>query len=450
MFEHYFDHLVLLLQSQRPLLSGNILFVQWRAERSDFVRFNHGQLRQAGTVERHGADLRVIQGQRVALLQLALTGNTDDDAALIKDALRELLARIADAPEDPHLLVNTAASESLDSESSTLVEPHVLVEAVQQEAEGHDLVGAYMGGPMACGLWSSLGAKHYFERCQWSLDYSLYARSDATHQRRDKAVKATLSGDVFSRETVRASIQDSLLKLEVLYRTPKVLAPGSYRALLAPAALAELVEMMCWGGFSARSQLTGQSPLAKLRAGEVQLSGLMNLGEDLRQIPAPRFQADGFVRPIATELIRSGRAVDWFCSPRTGREFGIEPNGASNDEGPAALSMHGGSLLAADELSALGTGLAISNLWYLNFSDRSNARVTGMTRFASFWVEDGQWVAPIVPMRFDDSLFNLLGSELQALGVEPARLPNLSSYDWRSSSATLAPSALINAMRFTL
>ena len=43
-------------------------------------------------------------------------------------------------------------------------------------------------------------------------------------------------------------------------------------------------------------------------------------------------------------------------------------------------------------LSALDTGVYISNLWYLNYSDRLACRITGMTRFASFWIENGEVV----------------------------------------------------------
>ena len=31
----------------------------------------------------------------------------------------------------------------------------------------------------------------------------------------------------------------------------------------------------------------------------------------------------------------------------------------------------------------------VNNVWYLNYSDRSACRMTGMTRFATFWVEHG-------------------------------------------------------------
>ena len=75
-------------------------------------------------------------------------------------------------------------------------------------------------------------------------------------------------------------------------------------------------------------------------------------------------------------------------------------------------------------LAALGTGLYIGNLWYLNYSDRPAGRMTGMTRFATFWVEGGRIVAPVTPLRFDDTLYRMLGREphrLHALARAPAQ-----------------------------
>lgn len=457
-FEVDFERWVALLDSQSLLKLGGdrLLFVQWRAERSDFARFNQGRLRQAGTVIRSCADFRLIQGDRVALFQINLSGHPGEDATALAQALAVLSMQIDQAPSDPHLLINREPGRSRDTRDSgdlqcaDEIDVADVVRVVQQEAQGHDLVGAYMAGPIACGLWSSAGAHHYFERASWSLDYSIYARGDGNDDRRDKAVKATVAGTQWDRDAIRASIQSSLLKLEVLYKPPMNLAPGSYRALLAPAALAELVGMMSWGGFSARAELTGQSPLSRLRAKAARFNPMIELVEDLQRTPAPRFQADGFVRPLSTVLIRDGLAGEMFCSPRTAREFAISANGADAGEGPLALALRGGQLAASDELAALGDGIAISNLWYLNFSDRSHAAVTGMTRFATLWVEGGKWVAPITPMRFDDSLFNLLGSQLQALGEQAVWLPELASYDWRCAGGVLAPSALISAMRFTL
>ena len=104
----------------------------------------------------------------------------------------------------------------------------------------------------------------------------------------------------------------------------------------------------------------------------------------------------------------------------------------------------------ADALAALDTGILIGNLWYLNFSDRPACRVTGMTRFATFWVEHGRIVAPIDVMRFDDSMYRLLGDHLVALTRERELIVSSSSYRERSTESMRLPGAVVSNMAFTL
>jgi predicted Zn-dependent protease len=131
-------------------------------------------------------------------------------------------------------------------------------------------------------------------------------------------------------------------------------------------------------------------------------------------------------------------------------EFGLEANGADAGESFAALVMDGGDLPDADVLAALGTGVYVSNLWYLNHSDRNAARFTGMTRFATFWVEDGEIVAPLAVMRFDDSVYDLLGPRLERVGARVAMLPSMNTYGGRSTSSQRVPGVLLNGLSFTL
>jgi predicted Zn-dependent protease len=149
-------------------------------------------------------------------------------------------------------------------------------------------------------------------------------------------------------------------------------------------------------------------------------------------------------------LIDRGRFADWLVSPRTGREYGLASNAAAEHEAPESMCVEPGALSDADALARLGTGLAISNLWYLNFSDRPACRVTGMTRFACLWVEGGEAVAPVEAMRFDDSLYRVLGERLEALGDVPVALPSTDTYESRSTGGIETPSALVAALRFTL
>jgi predicted Zn-dependent protease len=65
-----------------------------------------------------------------------------------------------------------------------------------------------------------------------------------------------------------------------------------------------------------------------------------------------------------------------------------------------------------------------------------------MTRFATFWVERGTIVAPVDVLRFDDSVYRLLGSNLEALTREPELLLSPDSYRSRRLASATVPGAL--------
>jgi predicted Zn-dependent protease len=231
-------------------------------------------------------------------------------------------------------------------------------------------------------------------------------------------------------------------------RPQRRIDPGEYRAFLAPAALEELLELMAWGGFGLRDHRTRQSPLLPLADGERQLSPHLNLSEEHGRGLAPRFSDEGFLKPERVPLIRAGRFASCLADARSAKEYGAAVNAAA--EWPESLEMAAGTLASDQALAALDTGLYIGNLWYGNWSDRNSARVTGMTRFGSFWVEGGELQAPLAVMRFDDSLFRLFGERLEALTRERELRLSAETYDGRSSASTLLPGALVSAINLAL
>ena len=92
----------------------------------------------------------------------------------------------------------------------------------------------------------------------------------------------------------------------------------------------------------------------------------------------------------------------------------------------------------------------VNQLWYLNYSDVPACRITGMTRFATFWVEDGEIAAPLNVMRFDETVYRVLGENLLALTARRDFLPSRSTYGGRSTSSARLPGALVEGFRFTL
>ena len=114
------------------------------------------------------------------------------------------------------------------------------------------------------------------------------------------------------------------------------------------------------------------------------------------------------------------------------------------------MSMAPGDLPSSEALARVGTGVWIGNLWYLNWSDRAAGRMTGMTRFATFAVRDGEIAGPMSVMRFDDSLYRMLGAGLVGLGDRAQLLPDAGTYSRRSTASVRCPGALIEDFSFTL
>ncbi len=76
--------------------------------------------------------------------------------------------------------------------------------------------------------------------------------------------------------------------------------------------------------------------------------------------------------------------------------------------------------------------------------------MTGMTRFATFWVENGKIVAPVDVLRFDDTLYRMLGDNLEALTTERELMLESNTYGSRMLTSATLPGALVSEMTFTL
>jgi predicted Zn-dependent protease len=424
------------------LAAGERYTAWFEAEASDFVRMNRGKVRQAGRVRQQSVGVRLIRGARHAEHTLSLTGDAGADARAAAAALRGLRTALPELADDPHLLLPDSVTSTRSVRAQALPPPGEVVDKVLGLARGEDFVGFYACGPMVRGFANSEGQRNWHAVATFSLDWSLYHRAD-------KAVKSLYAGFAWSDAEIAARMASARDRLALVTRPARTIAPGSYRAWLAPSAMEEIASLLAWGGFSGRAQATKQSSLVRLAEGE-RLDPRVTIAERIADGVAPAFQSDGFTRPPSVPLVAQGRHAGALVAPRTAREFGLVANGANAWEMPEALAMEGGALPETDALAALDTGLAIGNLWYLNYSDRAACRMTGMTRFATFWVEGGRVVAPVDVMRFDDSVYRLLGGNLEALSAQPELLLATESYGSRRLASARLPGALVSAMTFTL
>jgi predicted Zn-dependent protease len=425
----------------RALRAAETLTLSFSGERSDFVRFNHAKVRQAGSVQQQSLRLRLIADDRQVSVSLTLAG-TSEDALLCEETLGELRAVLRDLPPDPHLLYATEVRSTQLRKNGRTPAPEQIVQEVTRAAAGLDLVGIYACGTLYRGFANSLGQRNWHEVDNFNFEWSLYHRAD-------KATKAGYAGFDWDSAEFDARMRLATEQLELLRQPARTLPAGTYRVFLAPRALEEVIGLLHWGGFSAKARATKRSPLLRMEQG-TQLNAAVSLAENTADGVAPAFQGDGYLKPDCVALIDRGRLADPLISPRTAREYALATNGANGGESPESLDMAAGDLATQDVLDALDTGIYVNNLWYLNYSDRPAARITGMTRFATFWVENGKIVAPLNVMRFDDSLYRMLGENLLGLTREREMLLDASTYDERSTSSSRLPGALVEDLRLTL
>lgn len=427
-------------ESARLLNHGERFLLWFDGETSDFVRFNANRVRQAGQVRQARATLTLVHDDRQAGARIDLSGTVERDRERLASAVTLLRDQLSLLPPDPFLNFSTRPVNTERVDTAGLPDVRDAAACISRAFHGTDLTGIWASGETCVGFANSLGQQNWHSISSFNFDWSVHQGG--------QSVKRRIAGHAFEPDALAAQAEDARKTLALLSRSPRRLTPATYRAYLAPEAVAEILHLVSWGGFGIQSHRTRSTPFTRMITEGKRLDARVSLIEDNVAGLAPGFTGEGFVKPERVTLIENGRYAECLAGARSGREFQVPVNAAG--ESPQSLRMKPGRLPAADVLSALDTGLYISNLWYCNFSDRNDCRITGMTRFACHWVENGAIHSPIEPMRFDDSLYRLLGDRLADLTAETTLLLDDDTYERRSMASMQVPGVLVDGITLTL
>jgi PmbA protein len=229
--------------------------------------------------------------------------------------------------------------------------------------------------------------------------------------------------------------------------------PDTYRAVLEPYAISELLFYFGFTSLNALALLEGRSYLSG-RLGERLFHPDFTLwddGLDPRGYPKA-FDLEGVPKQRVT-LVEEGVARDVVWDRRTAKRAGEGRTstghalaGPAQSYGPLTLNL---SVAAGDatpeELAArVGDGIYVTRLHYLGIVDPREGIITGMTRDGTFRIEDGQVTKPLVNLRFTTS-FPRLAEELRGLSSEVVLVNRSDFYDERYPFGTLVPAVATGA-----
>lgn len=427
----------------QSLIHDEELSIGLAAEDTIFSRFSKARIRQVTEVEQAYVNLNFIKGNKTISLSLKYTGNVEEDFNFAHNKIKEARDFLSVIPDDPYLVrPQNYGNSNLESVHGEL-SGEEMMDMIAEKSMGVDLAGVLLAGEVVRASSNSKGQNHWFKTQNFALDYSLY-------NSRQKAVKSLYAGLNFEPNELAKNISESKAKLDLMGIEPKKMPRGEYRVYLAPSAVSELIGTLSWGGLSMSAHQRGQGSLKSLWKGEKKFSPKFSLAESFEINLSPRFNDSGEVAPMHLNLIEKGEFKNFLTATRTANEFKVETNFATDWEALRSPVVSAGSILDEDILNEIGTGLYISDLHYLNWSDRESARITGMTRYACFYVENGKLVAPIEDLRFDESYYHIFGEGLLGLTKNTYIIPRTGSYFEREIGGMQVPGIIVDKFKFTL
>ena len=425
------------------LQNGEDLKLTIGGENSQFVRFSQSKVRQSGLVDDANLSIVLINNERTCSGSFTLTGNITADEETAMEELNRLRDEVGTLPKDPFVVMPEDTGSSREEYNGSLMNHETAVSALSPAMQGVDLAGIWASGRIFTGNANSAGQKHWFATDTFSLDYSLITPDE-------RMVKGTFAGSHWDQSEYENNMAKSIAKLRMMEKPGKKIKPGVYRTYIAPAGVADIVGMFSWGGVGEASIQQGDSSLCKMRQNNVKMSPCFTLSEDFTSGIVPRFNSNGELAPEKLDLILAGSLQNTLVSSRTAKEYGVQSNFAGEGESLRSPVLSPGDLNEDEVVQKIDNGIYLSNLHYLNWSDRPGGRITGMTRYACFLVENGEVVAPIENMRFDDSIYNFFGENLEAVTDKAHLHPAVETYDGREMGGVSCPGILLKSFELTL
>lgn len=183
--------------------------------------------------------------------------------------------------------------------------------------------------------------------------------------------------------------------------------PGSWPVVLQPGAVADVLGLLSFYGYSGRAVREGRS---FVRLGTRQLDPTVTLVSDPldSRIPAMPFDEEGTpAQPF--DLVRTGVSTGLAYDRRGAQLAGTSSTGSS-----LASPFYGGGVATSlrlqpgtaslDELVAsVERGLLVTDFWYTRVLDPRTLVLTGLTRNGLFVIEDGAVTRPAPNVRFTQS-----------------------------------------------
>lgn len=236
-------------------------------------------------------------------------------------------------------------------------------------------------------------------------------------------------------------------------QNPKDIKAGNYPVVLEPLAFEEIITMLGFYAFSARTVNEKRSCLTDKFGTRFFNSKFTLLDQPLNPEAFPiTFDWEGTIKRNMT-LVDKGVPVQPLYNLRLAKIAGTKSTGHAiypflNIIATTHITVQPGNRSATEIINGIERGILVSRMWYVNLIDPMTMTITGMTRDGTFLIEKGEIVAPVNNLRFTVSLVDLLKSDLE-FSREFELISPTTFYSFRYPMGRLIPYAFFPEFHFS-
>jgi PmbA protein len=420
-----------------------------QSERSGLARFAASEVHQPTLTADDVVQVQVVLPD--GRTGIAVTNRTDDDG--LAAVGRRAAEAAASAPPDPDApgLAEPASPppiQGFDAATASLgADEQARAATAAIDAASMPVYGFFTSGLVELAIASSTGLEAE-QRLTDATVAVLAAEEGASGWATRTAWRAgELDAEACAREAVEKAERT---------RGAGAVEPGSYRAVLEPYALGELLQYFGDACFSGLALLEERSFYSG-RLGERVFDAKVSIAENpLDPEGLPRsFDFEGTPKQrvqLAEDGVARGVVWDRAAAKRGGtRSTGHALPALQRSWGPAAyaLSLAGGDAESVEELAELvGDGIYVTRVHYVNTVSEREGILTGMTRDGTFRIRGGRIAEPLVNHRFTLSMPDLL-RDVSGLTRATMLVNQSDFYDERNAFAARVPALATGCFTLT-
>ena len=424
--------------------AGGPAEVLFMGGRSELTRFTNSQIHQNVAEEDFHIYVRAVAGKRVGVAQ---TNQLSVEAIVAAERrAREMARRLPENPFFPGLLgpqqyTPTDTYREATPRFGPATRAQVLAGIfAKAEREKFEVAGSFSIAEWEVALANTEGLTAY--QPATGAEIGLVVTSSEGMAR----------ADAFSPDVERIDF-DALAERAIsrcaLDRDQLELPPGEYTVILEPACLAEIMMWLSFTAFGSEAYLSGQSFLAGA-IGERSMGENITIYDSAWEPEAQGLPFDLEGTPKRKVVLIERGVNRGVVFDRTGAaKSKAEPTGHAGPPGspwgaiPWNLCMAPGDSSLEEMISSCKRGILVSNFHYVNgYLDTKRALMTGMTRYGTFLVEDGEVTRALKNLRWTESM-------LKAFSNVAAISRTREVFARGGAFFTLVPAVMIEGFTFT-